>query len=169
MYEAYIKHFYYLKKGEMEMSNKIKAGDFIECDGAMYSDYWIGQKVKVHEDEHGLYVLGHKDARYRLHELSISKYSDEAFAVCVGYSFVKKKPEPLLRGSELTRRLLEKQKYVLCWVSDVSDEHARDTTLKLRTVSGIYDCWFILPDGGYVSYAVPIDMNGNEITENYYA
>lgn len=148
------------------MSNKIKAGDFIECDGAMYSDYWIGQKVKVREDEHGLYVLGHKDARYRLHELSISKYTDEAFAVCVGYSFVKKKPEPLLRGSELTRKLLEKQKYVLCWISAYSDDTARINKV-LAAIQYIDDNsdLFTCVDGHSFCHAVPIDNNGNEITE----
>ena len=72
------------------MENKIKAGDLIECDGAMFHDYWIGQEVEVHEDEHGLYVISKWGEKYRLHELSISKYADEAFAMCVGYSFVKK-------------------------------------------------------------------------------
>ena len=151
------------------MSNKIKAGDFIECDGAMYSDYWIGQKVKVREDEHGLYVLGHKDARYRLHELSISKYTDEAFAVCVGYSFVKKKPEPLLRGSELTKSLLEKQKYVLCYVSDTNDGDCRENK-RLSVIERFEDGYFYKDkvNGPFVcswKCAVPVDMNGNEIME----
>lgn len=165
-YGAYVNHFYYLKKGEVEMSNKIKAGDLIECDGAMYNDYRIGQKVKVHEDEHGLYVIGHADAKYRLHELSISKYADEAFAMCVGYSFVKRKPELPLRGSELTKKLLEKQKYVLCLVSHVSDDNARRfNPPKLHIVTGVESDYFNTLGGISADFAVPVDMNGNEITE----
>ena len=148
------------------MSNKIKAGDLIECDGAMYNDYRIGQKVKVHEDEHGLYVIGHADAKYRLHELSISKYADEAFAMCVGYSFVKKKPELPLRGSELTKKLLEKQKYVLCWAAVQSDDIARRHE-ELVVIEFIDDKeeWFVCVDGRGYNHAIPVDMNGNEITE----
>lgn len=74
------------------MKNKIKAGDLIECDAAMFCDFKVGQKVEVHSDEAGLYVLGGPcgKSRLNLHELSISKYTDEAFAMCVGFSFVKK-------------------------------------------------------------------------------
>lgn len=147
------------------MSNKIKAGDLIECDGAMYNDYRIGQKVKVHEDEHGLYVIGHADARYRLHELSISKYADEAFAMCVGYSFVKKKPELPLRGSELTKKLLEKQKYVLCLASDVSDDEARSNPYLVIVESYRGSFFDEVTNNSFYEFAVPIDMNGNEITE----
>lgn len=155
------------------MSNKIKAGDLIECDGAMYNDYRIGQKVRVYEDEHGLYVIGHANAKYRLHELSISKYADEAFAMCVGYSFVKRKPELPLRGSELTKKLLEKQEYVICFCSDTNDADCREN--KRPSLITCFEDGYFYDGKANVTFvttwkhAVPVDMNGNEITENYYA
>lgn len=146
------------------MSNKIKAGDLIECDGAMYNDYRIGQKVKVHEDEHGLYVIGHADAKYRLHELSISKYADEAFAMCVGYSFVKKKPELPLSPQEITLKLLENQKYQLCRVSNHSTDWKHNKNLKAIVHIGVFG-EFLDNNGEGWTYGIPIDNNGNEITE----
>lgn len=75
-------------------------------------------------------------------------------------------PELPLRGSELTRRLLEKQKYVLCLVSYIGDDNARSSNPpKVRTVTAVEDDGFTLANGGFEHYAVPIDMNGNEITE----
>lgn len=152
------------------MENKIKAGDLIECDAAMFCDFKVGQKVEVHADERGLYVLGGPgaNAKLYLHELSISKYTDEAFAMCLGHSFIKRQQEVSelpLRGSELTKKLLEKQKYVLCLVSNMSDGFARNKKPhKVRIVSGLGDNWFALTDGLFAEYAVPVDMNGNEIT-----
>ncbi|GEM_PF-3198632 len=77
---------------KIDMKNKIKAGDLIECEAAMFSDFTVGQKVEVHADEKGLYVLGgpYGKTKLGLHELGISRYTDEAFAMCVGFSFVKK-------------------------------------------------------------------------------
>lgn len=74
-------------------------------------------------------------------------------------------PELPLRGSDLTRKLLEKQKYVLCLVGSHSDECARDWLLGVCIATAVEDDGFTLADGGFAYYAVPIDMNGNEITE----
>ena len=151
------------------MENKIKAGDLIECDAAMFCDFKVGQKVEVHADERGLYVLGGPgaNAKLYLHELSISKYTDEAFAMCSGHSFIKRQQEVSelpLRGSELTKKLLEKQKYVLCWANTRSDEYARNASRMVYIVTGAEDNRFTLRHGGFAEFAVPVDMNGNEIT-----
>ncbi|WP_227430452.1 hypothetical protein [Psychrobacter sp. I-STPA6b] len=75
-------------------------------------------------------------------------------------------PELPLRGSELTKKLLEKQKYVICWVSDASEEKAR--LKKSIELVNLFDdskdyCCFFTEHGIWWQYAVPIDSNGNEI------
>lgn len=76
-------------------------------------------------------------------------------------------PELPSYGSDLTRKLLKTQKYVLCKVSSYSDGHARELE-DVRTICSTLNSGFIREDGEFASYAVPIDMNGNEITEINY-
>lgn len=75
-------------------------------------------------------------------------------------------PELPLRGSELTKKLLEKQKYVLCLVSHVSDDNARkyEEPAVIEFMDDREE-WFVCVDGHSYNHAVPVDMNGNEITE----
>lgn len=75
-------------------------------------------------------------------------------------------PELPLRGSELTKKLLEKQKYVLCWTAAQSDDIARKHE-ELAVIEFMDDReeWFVCVDGHGYNHAVPVDMNGNEITE----
>ena len=47
----------------------IKAGDFIECEGCMYSDFVVGHSYEVHEDDNGLYMLGGLGDKLRLSEV----------------------------------------------------------------------------------------------------
>ena len=70
----------------------------------------------------------------------------------------------MIRGSELTRRLLEKQEYVFCLVSHVSDDYARKYK-ELAVIDYVdeEEGWFTCVDRDGYDYAVPIDMNGNEI------
>lgn len=78
-------------------------------------------------------------------------------------------PELPLRGSELTKKLLERQKYVLCYVSDTNDGDCRENK-RPALITCFEDGYFY--DGKvevtFVTtwkHAVPVDMNGNEITE----
>lgn len=73
-------------------------------------------------------------------------------------------PKLPLRGSELTKEFLKQQKYVLCRVSDYSDERARELN-DVRTIRMAHCGEFLREDGEFANYAVPIDYNGNEITE----
>ena len=75
-------------------------------------------------------------------------------------------PELPLRGSELTKRLLEKQKYVLCWISAYSDDAARrnKTLAAIQYIDDNSDLFTCIDDLSFC-HAVPVDMNGNEITE----
>lgn len=86
----------------------------------------------------------------------------QALVTLYGEDAVPKLP---LRGSELTKKLLERQKYVMCWISNSSDEHARDTSHRVRIVTVAEHDGFTLTNGGFTEFAVPVDMNGNEITE----
>lgn len=74
-------------------------------------------------------------------------------------------PKIPLRGSELTKELLKQQKYVLCRVSDYSDERAREWPQEICVVSAFMDKGFATGNGRYAKYAVPIDNHGHEITE----
>lgn len=78
-------------------------------------------------------------------------------------------PEIPLRGSELTRKLLEKQKYAMCYCCDTSDDDCRKNK-NIRIIACFEDGYFYSGkvDSPFVAtwkYAVPIDNNGNEITE----
>ena len=85
----------------------------------------------------------------------------QALVTLYGEDAVPKLP---VRGSELTKKLLEKQKYVLCLTSDVSDDEARTKATAMPI--GSYNGFFWLPNKhNEWRYAVPIDNNGNEITE----
>lgn len=94
--------------------------------------------------------------------LSATPENRQALVTLYGEDAVPKLP---LRGSELTRKLLERQKYVICWVNDKSDDRARDWPHLICVVCAVEDDGFTLGNGGFTRYAVPIDMNGNEITE----
>lgn len=74
-------------------------------------------------------------------------------------------PELPLKGSELTKKLLEKHKYVMCWVCNHSDEQARKWPQGACIATAVEDDGFTLADGEFVEYAVPVDMDGNEMTE----
>lgn len=90
----------------------------------------------------------------------------QALVTLYGEDAVPKLP---LRGSELTMRLLDKQKYVLCYVSDTNDGDCRENQM-LSVIERFEDGYFYKDkvNGPFVctwKYAVPVDNNGNEITE----
>lgn len=78
-------------------------------------------------------------------------------------------PQIPLRGSDLTKKLLEKQKYVLCFCSDTNDTDCLENKRPLL-ITRFEDGYFYegrVDDRFVVTWkcAVPVDMNGNEITE----
>lgn len=87
----------------------------------------------------------------------------EALVTLYGEDEVPKIP---LRGSELTKKLIEQQNYVLCWTSELSDDDARENKeLTVIEYAGVKAGWFICINGHGYNHAVPIDMCGNEIME----
>lgn len=151
------------------MNNEFKAGDLVfEVKGDSIT---VGELTQRGENTVRLeggsttyivtgYALGNKymgklfHATAENHQALVTLYGEDAV------------PEPPLRGSELTKKLLEKQEYVLCWVSDFSDNVAREN--KERVIIDYMDAnekYFACIDSHVYGYAVPIDVDGNEISE----
>lgn len=74
-------------------------------------------------------------------------------------------PKIPLLGSELTKKLLEKQKYVLCLVSDASDDEARSNPYLVIVESYRGSFFDEVTNNSFYRFAVAVDMSGNEITE----
>ena len=162
-YGAYIKHpIYYTRKGEVKMKNEFKAGEII------YLIDRIGcVRLAEFTSKYGSKTVEAVDATtddsYLGVGFAVTRENREALVTLYGEDAV---PELPLRGSELTKRLLEKQKYVLCWISAYSDDTARINKV-LAAIQYIDDNsnLFTCVDGYSFCHAVPVDMNGNEITE----
>ena len=95
--------------------------------------------------------------------LYATKENRQALVVLNGEQAV---PKLELTGGEAVKHLLGLQKWVLCQVSNISENHAR-----VGNVIALIDCAdTILPFGSFYDggddwdYAVPIDMNGDELT-----
>ena len=170
-YEAYIKHFYYLKKGEVKMKNEFKAGDLVfevcDIEGVSLTEVaTFDNKTYSIKGNIGVYTTNGKGFG-NLKSIPSLFYATpenrQALVTLYGEEVV---PELPVRGSELTKKLLEKQKYVLCLVSHVSDDKARSNNPpKLHIVTGVEGDYFNTLGGVSDDFAVPVDMNGNEITE----
>lgn len=155
------------------MKNEFKAGDLV-----FELDFYGGIKLEVLErksiqDEdfctlitrHGFDYsqCGRAHPSFKVpHLLHATQEMREKLVAIWGEDAVPKMP---LRGSELTRELLKKQKYVLCWANTRSDEYARDASRKVYIVTEVEDDGFTLSDGGFAEFAVPVDEHGYEITE----
>lgn len=170
-YGAYIKHFYYLKKGEVKMKNEFKAGDLVfevsDIEGVSLTEVTtFDNKTYSIKGNSGPYTANgqgfdnFKSVPSLFHATSENR---QALVTLYGEDAV---PELPLRGSELTRKLLKKQKYVLCWTAVQSDDTARKYE-ELTVIEFIDDIegYFVCVDGHGYNHAVPVDMNGNEITE----
>lgn len=133
-----------LINGEMLLTKLSARGDYVCTRHASYNHYGINEQTPICQ-------LLHATPENR--QALVTLYGEDAV------------PELPLRGSELTKRLLEKHKYVMCWVCQHSDEQARKWPQGTCIATAVEDDGFTLADGGFAEYAVPVDMNGNEITE----
>lgn len=73
-------------------------------------------------------------------------------------------PKLPLSPQEITLRLLESQKYQLCKVSNHSTQWEFNNVLKAVVHIGVFN-EFIDNNGASWTYGIPVDNNGNEITE----
>ena len=128
------------KLGHMPLS-----GDCVSTDLAYYTSQGFNEQVKASR-------LFHATAENR--QALVTLYGEQAV------------PKLELTGGEAVKHLLGLQKWVLCQVSNISETHARK-----GDVIALIDCAdTILPFGSFYDggddwdYAVPIDMNGEEIT-----
>ena len=149
------------------MRNEFKAGDLVYVVSRTSGVRLLHIKdaggyttVAGHEIDESGFLIGQCRFPYAFH--ATPEYREHLVGL-VGEDAVPKLP---LRGSELAKMLLEQQKYVLCLVSHVSDDNARRfNPPKLHIVTGVESDYFNTLGGISADFAVPVDMNGNEITE----
>ncbi|WP_338412076.1 hypothetical protein MN210_18980 [Psychrobacter raelei] len=156
------------------MKDEFKAGDLVFEVDEYYSEIKLASVIRVDPDAGDSLAIETKNNSYA----SYGRNSVESKLPSVFYATPENRqalvtlygedavPELPLRGSELTRKLLEKQKYVLCLVSNINEDKARrNDPPKVGVVSGVISDWFRLADESVAEFAVPVDNNGNEITE----
>lgn len=85
----------------------------------------------------------------------------QALVALYGEDAVPKLP---LSPQEITLKLLENQKYQLCKVSNHSTQWDFNNVLKAVIHIGVFN-EFIDSNGASWTYGIPVDNNGNEITE----
>lgn len=85
----------------------------------------------------------------------------QALVTLYGEDAVPKLP---LSPQEITLKLLENQKYQLCRVSNHSTDWKHNKNLKAIVHIGVFG-EFLDSNGQGWTYGIPIDINGNEITE----
>lgn len=161
---------YYTKKGEANVKNEFKVGDlvfevsFVNGIGLTETTA-CGHPTYSIRGSSGVYTtngLDYEDGKTPS-LLPATPEIRQALVTLYGEDAVPKLP---VRGSELTKKLLEKQKYVLCLVSRISDDEARSNdSPRVYVVSGTIADYFDLTDGSVANFAVPIDEDGNEITD----
>lgn len=142
------------KEGDLvfivDTSNSVRLGEFIRPHGSRYSlieDYKEGES-------------------YFGYGFEATPENHKALGVLYGEGMVPALP---LQGSELTKVLLKKWKYVLCYCCETSDDDCRKNK-NLRVVTCFEDGYFYSgkvnsPFTDTCKYAIPIDNNGNELTE----
>lgn len=160
---------YYTKKGAANVKNEFKPGDLVfevsHGEGVFLTR--LSETVQDTYEIRGQVMCYLHDGRYSTCAVLPSLFHAtpemrEKLVAIWGEDAVPKLP---VRGSELTKKLLEKQKYVFCLVSDVSDEDARKHSMLAIIESYTIHNWFSEAGSGLYRYAVPIDNNGDEITE----
>ena len=134
-----------LLNGEIRLEKLIQKGENVSTKYASYNKLGINEQMPISR-----LVRATEDKR-------------QALVVLNGEQSV---PKLELTGGEAVKHLLKSQKWVLCQVSNVSEAHARK-----GDVIALIDCAdTIIPFGCFYDggddwgYAVPIDMNGKEIT-----
>lgn len=164
---------YYTKKGAANVKNEFKPGDLVfevsHGEGVFLTR--LSETVQDTYEIRGQVMCYLHDGRYstcavlpllfhatpEMREKLVAIWGEDAV------------PELPLRGSELTRKLLEKQKYVICFCSDTNDddcrENKRPVLIRYFKEGYFYNRDVDSPYADTWKHAVPIDNNGDEITE----
>lgn len=131
--------------GEVSLEKLVLKGDYVCTDYECYNSFGINEKMPI------------------LQLVRATSENRKALVILYGEETI---PKLEITGGEAVKHLLKSQKWVLCQVSNFSETHARK-----GDVVALIDCAdTILPFGSFYDggddwdYAVPIDMNGQEIT-----
>ena len=134
-----------LLNGEIRLEKLNQKGENVSTKYASYNKEGINEQMPISK-----LVRATKEKRQALVELN----GEQAV------------PKLEMTGGEAVKHLLKSQKWVLCQVSNISEAHAR-----VGSVIALIDCAdTILQFGSFYDggddwdYAVPVDMNGQEIT-----
>ena len=138
-----------------------KAGDEVYCPLFGFSIYQLGTgnsgsfPILINEHDgftsNGLSQISDKTSSI-FHATPENKQLLEALYKCEFES-------PKLKGSDLTRKLLSEGKHVLCYVSDLSDQHCKELKLITSPLEG--DFSFVDIDEVAWKYAVPCNDYAN--------
>lgn len=148
-YGAYVKHFYYLKKGEVKMESKFKPGDLVfevcDIEGVSLTELKAFDNPNYSiNGSSGVYTAngqGFGSPKNLPSLFYATPENRQALVTLYGEDAV---PEFPLRGSELTKKLLEKHKYAMCWVCKHSDEQARKWPQGVCVATAVEDDGFTL-------------------------
>lgn len=131
--------------GEVSLEKLVSKGDYVCTDYECYNNFGINERMPI---------LQLVRATPQNRQAMVTLYGEQAI------------PNLEMTGGEAVKHLLKSQKWVLCWVSDDSEAHARK-----GSVVALIDCADTINPLGCFSdggddwgYAVPINMNGQEIT-----
>lgn len=154
------------------MKNKFKAGDLV-----FELDFHAGIKLEVLKRRpnldgdanelstrygHNYSQCGKAYPSFKVpHLLRATPENHKALVTLYGEDAVPKLP---LSPQEITLKLLENQKYQLCRVSNHSTDWKHNKNLKAIVHIGVFG-EFLDSNGEGWTYGIPIDNNGNEITE----
>ena len=132
-----------LINGEMLLTKLSARGDYVCTRHASYNHYGINEQTPICQ-------LLHATPENR-----------QALVTLYGEDAVPKLP---LSPQEITLKLLENQKYQLCRVSNHSTDWKHNKNLKAIVHIGVFG-EFLDSNGEGWTYGIPVDNNGNEITE----
>lgn len=158
--------YHWFRKKESAVGEEFKAGDWV-FETLLNGEIRLEKLNQKGENVSTKYASYNKDGINEQMPISrlvrATKENRQALAVLNGEQAV---PKLELTGGEAVKHLLGLQKWVLCQVSNISEAHAR-----VGSVIALIDCAdTVLPFGSFYDggddwgYAVPIDMNGEEIT-----
>lgn len=160
--------FHWFRKKEKVMDKEFKGGDWVFetlLNGEIRLEKLIQKGENVSTKYASYNKLGVNEQMPISKLVRATEEKRQALVVLNGEQAV---PKLELTGGEAVKHLLKSQKWVLCQVSNFSENHAR----KGDVVALIDSADMHIPEGSFYDggddwdYAVPIDMNKKEIVIN---